>query len=72
LWERHLEKLQDNPALKRPSWTPPPLMRPSMWTQARGKVAAIMLIAFLQFAGFIGWFYWTQVHLPALKTRHMA
>ncbi|OJA15668.1 hypothetical protein AZE42_11818, partial [Rhizopogon vesiculosus] len=31
LWERRLEKVIDDPSRAPSLWTPPPLMRPSIW-----------------------------------------
>ncbi|KAF5353670.1 hypothetical protein D9758_008642 [Tetrapyrgos nigripes] len=38
--------------------TPPPLMCLSMWTRLHGRIAVVMFIALLNWAGFMGWLYW--------------
>ncbi|KZP27583.1 MFS general substrate transporter [Athelia psychrophila] len=40
----------------------PPLMRLSLWTRAHGKVAAMQLIAFFNWAAFISWSIWAQLY----------
>ncbi|KAG1737059.1 major facilitator superfamily domain-containing protein [Suillus paluster] len=59
-WERHLEQVQDDPSRTPSAWTPPPLMRPSTWTRAKGRMAVILAIAFLEWSGFMSWLFWMQ------------
>ncbi|KAF5360303.1 hypothetical protein D9758_009104 [Tetrapyrgos nigripes] len=76
-WQYHLERLQDrlpstsslssrlSAALeKNMTWlpSPPPLMRLSLWTRAKGQVAAVMWIAFLNWCAFQGWSYWVMLY----------
>ena len=42
--------------------TRPPLMRLSVWTRAHGKVAAMQLIAFFNWAAFMSWSIWCQLY----------
>ncbi|KAL0065019.1 hypothetical protein AAF712_008012 [Marasmius tenuissimus] len=61
-WQWFLEQIQDaRRSLPRSAWipTPPPLMRVSLWSRAKGKVAVAMAIQFLLSCGFLGWQYWT-------------
>ncbi|KAG6885012.1 hypothetical protein C0993_006537 [Termitomyces sp. T159_Od127] len=45
------------------SWlSPPPLMKVSLWTRARGRFAAMMLIAFLEWCAFLSWGFWAQLY----------
>ncbi|KAL0065020.1 hypothetical protein AAF712_008013 [Marasmius tenuissimus] len=60
-WQWFLEQIQDaRRSPPRSAWipTPPPLMRVSLWSRAKGKVAVVMVIQFLLSAGFLGWQYW--------------
>ncbi|KAK7442772.1 hypothetical protein VKT23_016017 [Stygiomarasmius scandens] len=75
-WQYHLERLQDrlpptNSPLSRISakiedsnWlpSPPPLMRLSLWSRAKGRVAVVMWIAFLNWCAFQGWNYWVVLY----------
>ena len=61
LWERYLEQVQDDPSRSPSLWTPPPLMRPSIWARAKGRMAVILAIAFLNWSAFISWSFWVQV-----------
>jgi hypothetical protein len=38
-------------------------MKLSLWTRAEGKFTAIQAITFLQWAAFLSWYFWVQVHL---------
>ncbi|KAG1820868.1 major facilitator superfamily domain-containing protein [Suillus subaureus] len=61
LWERYLEQVIDDPSSTTSAWTPPPLMRLSLWTRAKGRMAVILVIAFLNWSGFMSWSFWVQV-----------
>jgi hypothetical protein len=41
---------------------PPPLMRLSLWTRAHGKLAAMMVVAFLNWCCFVSWQFWAQLY----------
>ncbi|KAG8212823.1 major facilitator superfamily domain-containing protein [Butyriboletus roseoflavus] len=60
-WEHHLESSATGPDKPKSFWTPPPLMKPSIWGRAKGRMAVILLIAFLNWAGFIAWTFWVQL-----------
>jgi MFS family permease len=62
LWERYLEQAMDDPSRTPSTWTPPPLMRLSLWTRAKGRMAVILVIAFLNWCGFISWSFWVQLY----------
>ncbi|KAJ7916039.1 MFS general substrate transporter [Mycena leptocephala] len=54
LWQHHLEKNEGKGR--------PPLMKLSLWARAEGKFAVMQAIAFLEWAGFISWYFWAQVY----------
>ncbi|KAK2464582.1 hypothetical protein APHAL10511_003371 [Amanita phalloides] len=56
-WEDHLAKRT----------TLPPLMRLDIWTRARGKFAAIQLVAFLEWCAFMSWMLWVQLYFQSYK-----
>ncbi|KAJ7273761.1 MFS general substrate transporter [Mycena rebaudengoi] len=41
---------------------PPPLMKLSLWTRAKGKFAVVQAIAFLEWAAFLSWNFWAQLY----------
>lgn len=56
--------------LERPSvretysiWTPPPLMKLSLWSRGKGRFAAMQLVIFCLMAGFQSWILWIVVRL---------
>ncbi|KAG2340747.1 MFS general substrate transporter [Suillus weaverae] len=61
-WERYLEQVMDDPSRALSAWTPPPLMRLSLWTRAKGRMAVILVIALLNWCGFISWSFWAQLY----------
>ncbi|KAG1738412.1 major facilitator superfamily domain-containing protein [Suillus paluster] len=62
VWEHFLEKIADDTFRPRSMWTPPPLMRPSLWTRSNGKIAVVMWVAFLNWCGFNSWTFWAQLY----------
>ncbi|KAI0729086.1 efflux transporter [Fomitopsis betulina] len=60
LWEAFLERKLDahSPAW----WTPPPLMRVSLWGRARGKLAVTLCLALLEYGGFNSFSFWVQLY----------
>ncbi|KAG2101573.1 major facilitator superfamily domain-containing protein [Suillus discolor] len=62
LWERHLEQGTDDPSRAPSAWRPPPLMSLSLWTRAKGRMAVILVIAFLNWSGFMSWSFWVQLY----------
>ncbi|KAF7987040.1 hypothetical protein HWV62_163 [Athelia sp. TMB] len=63
LWEHYLEHVHENHSEEalNSRWTPPPLMKTSIWGRAKGKFAAAMLIAFLNWSAFLAWQFWVQI-----------
>lgn len=61
VWEWYLERVQLDPNAPYSMWTPPPMMKLSLWTKANGKFAAIMLMILLTFASFLAWNFWSQL-----------
>ncbi|TRM55696.1 major facilitator superfamily domain-containing protein [Schizophyllum amplum] len=60
-WQYYLERKQDDPSAPYSVWTPPPLMRPSLFARARGRYGVQMLIAFSNWCAFLGWQFWSQL-----------
>lgn len=61
-WEHRLEKALDDPTRPKSRWTPPPLMRLSLWARAKGRMSVILMIAFLNWSGFLSWSFWVQLY----------
>ncbi|KAF8149117.1 major facilitator superfamily domain-containing protein [Crassisporium funariophilum] len=61
-WQHYLEKVQDDPTAPYSVFTPPPLMRLSIWTRANGRFAAMMAIAFTNWCCFLAWTFWVQLY----------
>ncbi|KAF8331579.1 major facilitator superfamily domain-containing protein [Amanita rubescens] len=62
LWQWYLERIQDNPNAQYSKWTPPPLMKLSLWTRGNGRFAVIMVIAFLTWCTFLSWSLWATLY----------
>lgn len=62
LWQRYLEKVQNTFNAPYSFLTPPPLMKPSMWTRAKGRFAVMMFVAFLTWCSFLSWAFWVQLY----------
>ncbi|KAG1719374.1 major facilitator superfamily domain-containing protein [Suillus occidentalis] len=62
LWERYLEQSMDDPSRTPSAWTPPPLMKLSLWTRAKGRMAVILVIALLNWCAFTSWSFWVQLY----------
>jgi hypothetical protein len=45
-----------------PWWSAPPLIRPSLWTRAHGKLGAMLAVAFLTWCCFLAWQFWAQLY----------
>lgn len=60
-WQDYLEKVQADPEAPYSKFTPPPLMKPSLWKRADGKFAAMMAVAFTTWCSFMSWTFWVQV-----------
>ena len=65
-WQNYLEKIHDNPDSPYSVFTPPPLMKLSIWTRANGRIAAMMTIGFVQRSAFFSWSFWVHVRLPLM------
>jgi hypothetical protein len=61
LWQRYLEKVQNDSNAPYHFLSPPPLMKVSLWTRAKGRFAVMMFIAFLTWCAFLSWAFWSQV-----------
>ena len=61
-WQYYLEKRFDDHNSTYSVFTPPPLMRISIWTRAHGRLGAVMLVAFTTWCCFQSWLYWIQVY----------
>ncbi|KAL1744693.1 major facilitator superfamily domain-containing protein [Schizophyllum fasciatum] len=61
LWQWYLERVHDDMHSVYSIWTPPPIMRLSLWTRARGRYAVQMGIAFLNWCSFLSWVFWAQL-----------
>ncbi|OBZ72345.1 hypothetical protein A0H81_07346 [Grifola frondosa] len=59
-WEQYLEQAQADPS-RRAWWTPPPVMKVSIWTRANGKLAALLLVVFLEWCSFMSFQFWIQL-----------
>ncbi|KIM37308.1 hypothetical protein M413DRAFT_20342 [Hebeloma cylindrosporum] len=69
-----LFKIHNNPDSPFSLFTPPPLMKLSLWTRANGRIAAMMMIAFTNWCAFLSWTFWVQLyfqnymHYTAMQT----
>ena len=61
LWQAQLERVHENPDAARAWWTPPPLMKVTVWTRSNWRMTAILWIAFLEWASFQASTFWAQV-----------
>ncbi|KAF9034485.1 putative efflux transporter [Hymenopellis radicata] len=61
-WQHFLGRIQSRSDGVSSRWTPPPIMKLSLWTRGNGKFAAMMLIVLFTFASFLGWNFWTQLY----------
>jgi MFS family permease len=67
LWQVYLERIQENPHAIYSVFTPPPLMKPSLWKRANGRFAAMMIVAFLNSCSFLSWMFWAQIYYQDYK-----
>jgi len=44
-------------------FTPPPLLKLSIWARANGRIASMMVIAFMNWCAFLSWTFWVQARL---------
>ncbi|KAH9052314.1 efflux transporter [Lactarius vividus] len=61
-WQYYLERRLENSDLPRTRWTAPPLMKPSMWTRARGRFAVMQTVACINWAAFTIWIVWVELY----------
>ncbi|TFK24819.1 efflux protein [Coprinopsis marcescibilis] len=61
-WQRYLEKIQNDPNAPYSVFTPPPLMKVSIWARGNGRFAAMMMIAFVEWCSFMAWTFWVQLY----------
>ncbi|KAI0750334.1 major facilitator superfamily domain-containing protein [Daedaleopsis nitida] len=80
LWERFLERIHtavddeasadgNAAALRQRWWTPPPIMPVSIWTRARGKMAVMLAIAFLEWCAFNAFTFWLTLYYQDYERR---
>ncbi|OSX59715.1 hypothetical protein POSPLADRAFT_1149470 [Postia placenta MAD-698-R-SB12] len=60
LWERYLETAPQRG--DKTWWTPPPLMKVSLWARAHGMLAVIFVVAFLEYGSFIIFNFWITLY----------
>jgi hypothetical protein len=68
-WQHYLETIQADPDAPFSVFTPPPLMKLSLWTRANGRFAAMMAIAFINWCAFLAWIFWVQVRRNPFPAR---
>ncbi|KAL0945380.1 hypothetical protein HGRIS_000876 [Hohenbuehelia grisea] len=61
-WQDYLVKAREELKTTRTWLHPPPLMKLTIWTRARGRVAAILCIILLNWCSFLGWNFWLQLY----------
>ncbi|PFH49993.1 hypothetical protein AMATHDRAFT_62010 [Amanita thiersii Skay4041] len=62
VWQWYLEKVQNTPNMPYSVWTPPPLMKLSLWSRGKGRFSVIMVIALLTWCTFLGWNFWATLY----------
>ncbi|TRM60184.1 major facilitator superfamily domain-containing protein [Schizophyllum amplum] len=60
-WQRYLERVQDDPNATYSYWTPPPVMRLSLFARGHWRYGAQMLVVFTTWSSFIGYTYWQML-----------
>ncbi|KAF8731224.1 hypothetical protein AX14_005036 [Amanita brunnescens Koide BX004] len=74
LWQRYLERIQDSPNARYSKWTPPPLMKLSLFSRGNGRFTVIMIIALLTWCTFLSWnvfatlYYQNYMNLKPIAT----
>ncbi|KAF9497440.1 MFS general substrate transporter [Pleurotus eryngii] len=62
-WQHFLEAHQLKHQLHARDRTyPPPLIPPALWTRSAYRLTAVMVVALLTWASFLGWNFWTQLY----------
>ena len=68
LWEHYLERVHaQGGEVSQRWWTQPPLMPVSIWGRAKGKLAAMLLIAFVEWCSFNTFTFWVQVRICHMR-----
>ncbi|KAI0345781.1 hypothetical protein BDW22DRAFT_1426436 [Trametopsis cervina] len=62
LWQYYLERLHENQDDAQAWWTPPPIMKISVWGRSKGRMTVILWIAFFQWSSFQSSFFWAQLY----------
>jgi MFS family permease len=65
-WQHYLERIHSDPERAHTAtawWQPPPLMKLSIWTRMKGRMAVMLWIAFLEWCSFFSWSLWAQVRI---------
>ncbi|KAG7447360.1 MFS general substrate transporter [Guyanagaster necrorhizus] len=62
LWQWYFERVQRNPNARYSAFTPPPIMKLSLWARRNGKFGAIMVTVMFTYCSFLGWNFWTQLY----------
>ena len=63
-WQRYLERVHEHSEDTQNWWTPPPLMKVTVWTRSNWRMAVILWIAFFEWSSFQAWQFWAQVRVP--------
>ncbi|KAI0668013.1 efflux transporter [Trametes maxima] len=62
-WQHYLEQLHTQRDAQRERWwTPPPLMSVTIWSRARGRLAVVLVLAFLEWCAFNAFTFWVQLY----------
>ncbi|KAF8658411.1 hypothetical protein AX16_001964 [Volvariella volvacea WC 439] len=68
-WQWYLERLHNTLGGSQSVFTPPPLMKLSLWTRGHGKFSVIMVIALFNWCAFMGWMFWIQLYYQQYEHR---
>ncbi|THH29111.1 hypothetical protein EUX98_g5075 [Antrodiella citrinella] len=60
VWQWHLERPEVRKVYSR--WTPPPLMKLSLWKRGSGRLASLLVVIFCLNAGFQSWILWIVLY----------
>lgn len=66
-WQLSLQRAENDPTRSKSKYLPPPLLNPSIWTRANGKLAVMMFVVFLNWSCFIAWNFWAQLYYQEYK-----
>lgn len=61
-WQYYLERVREDPLRAKSKWLPPPLMKLSIWSRAKGRMSVMLVIAFLEWCSFMSWNFWVQLY----------